>query len=325
MSNDVTIEKQGALVSVENFSELVGNYSPSEIIFHEESLRVQIEKINTMYANLLYTEDDHTALKKKLAELRKLDKEITKGVSIVRKEYMIPYDNFKKKADNLKEELSSSIKNLEKQNKEFEQQRKAKKRAEIEDLYAELVGNVPVPLKKIFKERWLNASTTKLSIKREIMAFLEDYKKDMKTLDCCNVKYYDQVLAVYLETLDISQALKENEKFLEQEKIIERHKKLKEQEKLEQQRKLEEQKKLEQPKKNVESGTETPFGTKKPIFSVNHSSSDSQKQTVASTKKKENQSSKLKVLFELEMEPGCVPIFLDFLKQNDIQFKKIEK
>ena len=340
------MEKTSVMISVDISQE-------PKIAFNSSQIKKCIHEISEMHKGLQYTEGQYADLKKDLAKLRKIEKDLTSQTSYVKKKYMEPFDNFKKEMDEIRSELGNTIKDLSAQGDEFEKQRKEKKLAEIKSLYQELCTNaqVEIPFSKVFQDKWLNVSTTKASIKKSVKSFLCAYQQDIESIEN-SCKYYEQAKKVYLETFDLNAALKENNELLRQEQVIEEKKKEEEAVK-----KLAEQSFFEDSERSRKndlpsqaSGMEMvpdfmvprqkqmvpDFMVPRQKQMLETSSNNSNRASgmemvpgfgVSRQKQKSkaslNNSNKVKVVFELEMDVTKVPEFLGFLEKEKISFRKI--
>ena len=312
-----------------------------KITFNSSQIKKCIHEISEMHKGLQYTEGQYADLKKDLAKLRKIEKDLTSQTSYVKKKYMEPFDNFKKEMDEIRSELGNTIKDLSAQGDEFEKQRKEKKLAEIKSLYQELCTNaqVEIPFSKVFQDKWLNVSTTKASIKKSVKSFLCAYQQDMESIEN-SCKYYEQAKKVYLETFDLNAALKENNELLRQEQVIEEKKKEEEAvKKLAEQSFFEDSersRKNDLPSQASEMEMVPDFMVPRQKQMLETSSNNSNRASgmemvpgfgVSRQKQKSkaslNNSNKEKVVFELEMDVTKVPEFLGFLEKEKISFRKI--
>ena len=75
-------------------------------------------------------------------------------------------------------------------------------------------------MKKVFKEEYLNVSRTLKSIREEITALIQKVNSDMDTIDELHTKFELQVKDMYIRTLDLSAALRENNRLIEVEKRL---------------------------------------------------------------------------------------------------------
>ena len=126
-----------------------------------------VEDLYTVVTAYTHLTDRCYAKKQKakgdLADLRKLRKAVNDRKVEVKKEYMKPYEVFEDKVKELIGVIDKPIALIDGQVKEFEAKRVEEKKAEIQNLYNELVEEELhdyIPLEKIYGEKWTNASTT---------------------------------------------------------------------------------------------------------------------------------------------------------------------
>ena len=106
--------------------------------------------------------------------------------------------------------VNAPINEIDTQVKAFEEKKKAKKDEEIRAFYAENAKDILmlVPYEKAFSEKWLNASTSMKAIQDEILALVDKVKIDLATIDGLKSDYKEQVKSCYVDTLDITAAIR---------------------------------------------------------------------------------------------------------------------
>ena len=85
---------------------------------------------------------------------------------------MAPWDAFEPKAKDLINLFDEPITLIDGQIKAFEEGRIAQKKALIEAIYTELVGDLAdiIPLERIYNPKWENATTKEKAIREEVLA-----------------------------------------------------------------------------------------------------------------------------------------------------------
>lgn len=184
---------------------------PQQIGFNFEELKAELTQRLEHYNNLVVTEDAIQAAKTDRASLRKLSSTIDDRRKEVEKQWNAPLTTFKAQAKELVTLIGEPVAAIDKQIKAFEESEKAKKRTEVEAAYAEIVPeNLRdiIPLDRILDQKWLNKTTTMKAIRAALADKCERVNVDMKLLDGVNPKYMAAVRAKYIETLDITKAMK---------------------------------------------------------------------------------------------------------------------
>lgn len=189
---------------------------PAPITFNYEELKQEIESKVSMYANLVYTDEQIQEAKKDKANLNKLKKALNDERIRMEKEYLVPFNTFKAQVNEIIEIIDKPVAVIDKQVKEYEEKQKREKRAKIEEYWnkTELAVPCPITLDQIFNEKWLNASVSLKSVYEEINARLEQIANDMSTLR--NLPEFGfEATEVYKSTLDLNRALNEGRRLSE--------------------------------------------------------------------------------------------------------------
>ena len=124
-----------------------------------------VEKLS-VYSGVIVTEDTVAASKKDVAEIRKTKASIDDVRKSVKKQWMIPYEEFEEKCNHLLELCDGPINEINSQIKEFEEKKKAAKKQVVEELYEKTIGEYSeyLPFEQIFDAKWLNVSTKEKDI-----------------------------------------------------------------------------------------------------------------------------------------------------------------
>lgn len=147
-----------------------------------DELKEEITKKSSDYLNLVYSSDQIKDAKQDRANLRKLVTALENKRKEIKKEIMVPYDDFAEKEKELVGIINEAITNIDTQVKGYEEGLRSEKLAKVKEIYKECIGDLDrtVPFEKIFKDSWLNASTTLKSVKEEITAIHDKIDGDLK-------------------------------------------------------------------------------------------------------------------------------------------------
>ena len=184
-------------------------YSPKDdnalqaIEWNHEEIKAEVTQKVEMYKTLVYTDDQVTSAKadKFVTALEDKRKEI-------KRKYLEPYETFEKQVKDIVAIVNEPIALIDSQIKAFDEEKKAKKAADIKEYWDSLkVGEIPT-YEQIFNPKWLNASTSMASIKKDIENILIDVENALNTLDCLP-GYSFEAKDVYKKTLDVTKAINE--------------------------------------------------------------------------------------------------------------------
>ena len=122
---------------------------------------------------------------------------------------MVPYEDFEKKEKELVGIIRQAVDNIDSQIKGYEEGLRQEKLKKVKEIYKEAIGDLDraVPFEKIFKDSWLNASTTLKSIKEEITAIYAKVDADLKVINKESSTYGYEMKEEYLRTFDLSAAM----------------------------------------------------------------------------------------------------------------------
>lgn len=190
---------------------------PEQITFNYEELKQGLTEKVSMYANLVYTDEQIKEAKADKANLNKLKKALNDERIRREKEYMQPFNDFKTKINEIIGIIDKPVAVIDKQVKAYEDKQKQDKKEKIIEYFASKNTHEFLSYDRIADEKWLNASVSMKSIQEEINARLEQITNDLATLS--NLPEFGfESTEVYKSTLDINKALNEGRRLSEIQK-----------------------------------------------------------------------------------------------------------
>ncbi len=162
------------------------------------------------YEGAVFTEDSTTIAKKHVASLRAQKKTFQDNLRDEKKRYMQPWDEFEAQAKRLIAMYDEPINLINGQVQAFEENRIAKKRELISQIYEELVPedlSEYIPLKRIYNQKWENATTKEKDIRNEISSAAEKVQKDIATISAMESASESNALLIYRTNLDLTEAV----------------------------------------------------------------------------------------------------------------------
>lgn len=161
------------------------------------------------YDGAIFTEESKGYAKKELAKLRAEKKELNDNLRDAKKKYMAPWDAFEPKAKELINLFDEPITLIDGQVKAFEEDRIAQKKALIEAIYTELVGDLAdiIPLERIYNPKWENATTKEKAIREEVVAQATAARISLDTIHGMHSDAESKALDVYKQTLSLPEAI----------------------------------------------------------------------------------------------------------------------
>ena len=157
------------------------NNSQIEIKDNFEQMKEWANGFVEKYKNLLVTEEQTTDIKKEIAELRKISKNINDSRIKISSELKKPADLLKTKADEVISIFEEVISKLDSQVKEFENKEKEEKKAKIESQIKIIIQGYQTP-EHFFdrfeiKDKWLNKTTKLSEVTEELNCIAKDIQE----------------------------------------------------------------------------------------------------------------------------------------------------
>lgn len=198
---------------------------PQKIDFNYEAIKSELSEKLERYNSLVVTEDSVSAAKKDKAALNKLKTALEDRRKEVKKDCLRPYEEFERKIKELVGMIDAPVLAIDGQIKAFDEIKKAEKRAEIQSYYIGSIDDLAplLPLDRIFDPRWLNATYKIEDAQKEITDRISKTRNDIGIIKAMNLSGEQQVLDVYLRTLDMSAALAEKTRLEAQQKRMEEY------------------------------------------------------------------------------------------------------
>ena len=180
---------------------------PDTIRFNFDELKQELMIKTELYTKMAYTIDNIRAAKEDRADLNRLKKALNDERLRRQREYMKPFDDFKKQIDEIISIIDKPVLAIDKQIKEYEQIKQDEKRLAIEELFKNMLFPEFVKLdEKIFDPRWLNASFSMKQIEESLLKTKEDIIRNCQTLAGLPT-YSHEAVIYYQRTLDVTGAL----------------------------------------------------------------------------------------------------------------------
>lgn len=201
-----------------------------------DELKQEIVKKSDDYMNLVYSNDQIKEAKKDRANLRKFIAALEDKRKEIKKQVMIPYTEFEAKEKELVAIVDQAVANIDTQIKGYEEATRQEKLAKVKEIYTECIGDLDrtVPFEKIFKESWLNTTTTLKSIREEISSLYKKIDQELKIINADTSSYVYEMKEEYLKNFDLSEAMAKKQQLEEtaqKKAMFEEQKKKEEEEK----------------------------------------------------------------------------------------------
>lgn len=200
-----------------------------KIDWNKAELEANVRSIVEAYQGLVYTEDTVSDAKNDRAALRKLLNEIEDRRKLVKKKCMEPYEAFESDLKDVTVLIKEQISIIDGQVKEYENSVKEEKKARLQGVYTEAIGELAevLPFERVFEAQYLNVSFKESKAATEIREKVQRVKSDLAAIDALDSKYKLNAKDVYVRTLDMSKAMAENARLIKFEEQMEADRKRK--------------------------------------------------------------------------------------------------
>lgn len=184
---------------------------PSAVEFNYDELKQALAEKCEEFTGLIYVDENIKDAKKDKAELNKLKKELNDRRIALQKDYMVPFDDFKKKVDELIGMIEKPVAMIDAQVKDYEERKKTEKKYEVYKVYMEVWETPEIPFEMIEDARWYNASVSLPSVRDEIEKKNESVKYDLETIKTLSHPVVAE--ECYKKTLDIRRAIEKSNEY----------------------------------------------------------------------------------------------------------------
>lgn len=188
-----------------------------EVTFNYDQLKASLSRKLKKYKDIVVSEESIKDAKEDRAELNSIEKVLATKSSEIQKKIL---NGFEVKMKELRTMIKDVSGQIDIQVKALEQKTKDKKRADIELIYSENIGDLKdlLPLNSFFNDSWLNATVTPVKtdgtfnykkVEAEIVAFISKVRQDLAVINTLNSEFELQIKDHYLRFFDLSGALAE--------------------------------------------------------------------------------------------------------------------
>lgn len=199
-------------IIINNPEQGIANYSPL--------IQWARERTST-YEGLVVQEDGISSAKADVADLRRLAKAASDYRIQIKKEHEAKIADTINQLKELTDIFNGAAEKIDVQVKAFAEQEKQAKREEIFAYWTEHVGDldtlVSITHQQIWDDKWLNKGTAMETIKETIDSKLNDIHESLDTIRGMQVRYENEMISEYLQTLDLKKAIQKRKMLEEQE------------------------------------------------------------------------------------------------------------
>ena len=195
---------------------------PARIQWNNEDLKQELAEKLASYKTLVVTQETIPAAKKDRADLNRLKEAIEARRKEVKAQCLAPYNAFEASVRELTALINEPIAAIDRQLAAFEAARREKRRADLEHFWRDNIGDLRelLPLERIYNKRWENASMPLIQATRELTDAITRVRSDMGALRALGGEGQERLLDVYLQTLDMGAAIREQKRLQAQAEAL---------------------------------------------------------------------------------------------------------
>lgn len=320
------------------------------IEWNKDELEAAVRAKIAEYEDVVYTEDNIKQAKADRAELNKLVKAIEDRRKKVKTIVNAPYATFEKELKEITALILEPVKMIDDQVKGYEEKQKEEKKEKIKAAYEEVIGENAdnLPFERVFENQYLNATFSLSKATAEVKEKVKCFITDLETIDGLDSKFKLNVRDVYIQTLNLSKAMAENKRLLELEAKMEEDKRRKEEE--ERKRKEEAERKKAETQAKASEDARKKYWEQPKVEEV--PAENIQKQEQKEEEPKVEEEPKQEIQNDAQAQNGVIDPFaqglpaeeqkfktrfyaigtkeqlaglVEYMKQNNIQYGKVEK
>ena len=193
-----------------------------QIDWNFEELKKEITEKAEMYGSLVYTDENIKEAKVDRAKLNKFIKVLEDKRKDVKKMMLEPYTQFESQVEELVSIIGEANDNIASQVKAYTEKLREEKREKVKEIYdkalavegAEGIAEI-LTFDRVFKESFLNSSTTFKSIVNEIEDLRDRVRHDLEVINADTGEYQFEMKQAYLKNLDMTEAISVKQQFEE--------------------------------------------------------------------------------------------------------------
>lgn len=211
MSNDVQFALTTSLDAVKNLY-LDANFEETEN---------WIKGMIAPYSRVVVDPDDMRSAKDILAKIRRVKKSINDERISLEKQYMAPFNDFKKRVnDRLLELCAAAEINLDGQLKTYERQIRESKFASLKQFFLDNISDMAPYLEweQVKNDKWGNATFSEESALAEIKQAIDMCADGVNAIRSLNSPFVEALLNAYSKNHDLAGAMKLNAELSEQKR-----------------------------------------------------------------------------------------------------------
>lgn len=184
-------------------------FRPAEIQFPRfEELKTHALELAGRIAVVEVTEENVKAVKKDLAQVRKLTTELNNRRKLIKAEILKDYSTFESQIKEIDGIISEAEEVVREQVRTIDEAERDRKHDAIREIWDKRIGQYSISAYGDYFERWLqpshlNKTASMKSVEDDMVRWLEDRQRDIFTLQSMD----DEYLVEYIDSLDLASAI----------------------------------------------------------------------------------------------------------------------
>lgn len=184
-----------------------------------DELKQEITAKANDYKSLVYTDDNIKEAKTDRANLNKFIKALEDKRKEVKKMMLEPYSQFEIQVKELVAIIGDANLNIDSQVKAYEQKKRNEKLEKVKKIYEDTIGSSELKdiltWDKVFKESYLNVSTTQKTIINEMEDLRDRVAYDLGVINTDTGEYQFEMKEAYLKSFSMTEAMAVKQQFEE--------------------------------------------------------------------------------------------------------------
>lgn len=190
---------------------------PEKVTFNDEEIETALSAKLEELRTVVYTDAQIKDAKADKANLNRLRKALSDERIRVKKEFMIPVEDFETKIKHFCSMIDEVVGGIDAQVKEYEQKKKDEKADQIAEIWQQMEKPNWLDLGDIYGGKWLNATYSLNQIKEDLTATIEKVNNDLLTLS--NLPEFSfEATEEYKRTLNLADAIREGQRLSDMQK-----------------------------------------------------------------------------------------------------------
>ena len=184
-------------------------YKPAEIAFPKyDEMKKNALELADRISKVEVTEENIKAVKKDLAQVRKIITELNNRRKLVKAEILKDYNTFESQIKEIDGIISEAEETVREQVRVLDEAERDRKHDAIREIWDKRIGQYTISAYGDFFEKWLqpshlNKTTSMKYVEDDMIKWLEDRQRDMDTLQSMDGEYFVE----YIDSLDLAAAI----------------------------------------------------------------------------------------------------------------------